>query len=309
MITDGAEFIGNHLVHRLLNEGFDLVVVHNLSSASHENLSQRFGEVTFTLIEDAVQDETDVKKAFESVDVVFHLSVIVILNITMKNPILVNDMNVNRTLNVLKESLKEDINVFICTSFYGVYDEPISLPLTEEHPTEPKSQYAVSKLAAEHYCIFFHEVYWIETIYLRFCNVYGSKQTRNSHANVISPFLDKIRKSESPIIYGSREQTRIFVFIEDVFEASLYPISSKKCFDEVITVGSGIETPINLFTGFLVNLSDLHNIIVEYAHARDDDIRQSYADLTKAKRLRGYNPKIFLRSGLITLLIKLGVKC
>ena len=308
LVTGGAGFIGSHLVDGLMGEGFEVVVLDDFSSGRRENLSFHFGKPGFCLVEGDVRDKADVKKALEGVDVVFHLAAIVSVDFSVKNPLLVNEVNVGGTLNVLKESLNAGVKRFVYASSCAVYGEPIRLPVDEEHPTRPLSPYGVSKLAAEHYCRVFYEVYGFETVCLRFFNVYGPRQVLGPYSGVIMKFIDRLRQGKQPIVYGDGEQTRDFVFVKDVVDACMRVMRREDCVGEIVNVGSGVETSINRLAEVLVELFGLHGVKSVYAKARAGDIRRSYADLSKAEGLLGYKPKTSLMEGLTVLLKELGMK-
>ncbi|MCW3993669.1 MAG: SDR family oxidoreductase [Candidatus Bathyarchaeota archaeon] len=302
LVTGGAGFIGSHLVDGLLSGGFDVVVLDDFSSGRRENLSAHFGEPNFCLVEGDVRDEADVKKALEGVDVVFHLAAIVSVDFSVKNPLLVNEVNVGGTLNVLRESLKTGVKRFVYASSCVVYGESVNLPINEEHPTKPMSPYGVSKLAAEYYCRVFYEVYGLETVCLRFFNVYGSRQVVGPYSGVIMKFIDRLKHGEEPIIYGDGEQTRDFVFVGDVVDACMSAMRCKDCVGEMINVGSGVETSINRLADVLIELFVSRDVKPVFAEPKAGDIRRSCADLSKAERLLGYKPEKSLREGLSLLL-------
>jgi len=307
LVTGGAGFIGSHLVEALMSEGFDVVVLDDFSSGRRGNLSVYFGERNFCLVEGDVRDEADVERALEGVDVVFHLAAIVSVDFSVKNPLMVNEVNVGGTLNVLRESLKAGVKRFVYASSCAVYGEPVNLPINEEHPARPMSPYGVSKLAAEHYCRVFYEVYGLETVCLRFFNVYGPRQMIGPYSGVMMQFIDRIKRGKKPVIYGDGEQTRDFVFVGDVVDAYLRAMRCKNCVGETINVGSGVETSINRLADALIELFGTRDIKPVYAKARAGDIRRSYADLSKAEGLLGYKPKTSLKEGLAILLGELGV--
>jgi nucleoside-diphosphate-sugar epimerase len=273
-----------------------------LSSGRRENLSAHFGKSNFCLVQGDVRDKTDVKKALESVDVVFHLAAIVSVDFSVKDPLLVNEVNVGGTLNVLRESLKTGVKRFVYASSCAVYGEPANLPINEEQPTKPMSPYGVSKLAAEHYCRVFYEVYGFESVCLRFFNVYGSRQVVGPYSGVIMKFIDTLKRGEEPIIYGDGEQTRDFVFVGDVVDACLRGMRCKNCVGEMINVGSGVETTVNRLADVLIELFGSRDVKPVYAEPKAGDIRRSCADLSNAERLLGYKPEKSLMEGLNTLL-------
>ena len=302
LVTGGAGFIGSHLVDELMNSDLDVVVLDDLSSGKRDNFSQHLGKPSFCLVEGDIRNSADVKKALDGVDAVFHLAANVSVDFSVKNPLLVNEVNVDGTLNVLRESLKAGVKRFVYASSCAVYGDPVHLPIDEEHPTKPMSPYAVTKLAAEHYCRVFYEVYGLETVCLRFFNVYGPRQVIGPYSGVITKFIDRLKRGEAPTIYGDGKQTRDFVFVEDVVDACLRAMRRKNCVGEVINVGTGVETSINKLASVLAELFNLRNVEFVYAEPQAGDIRRSCADLSKAERLLGYKPKTSLREGLSTLL-------
>ena len=308
LVTGGTGFIGSHLVDELMSRDFDVVVLDDLSSGKRDNLSQHLGEPGFCLVEGDVRNSADVRKALDGVDVVFHLAAIVSVDFSVKNPLLVNEVNVDGTLNVLRESLKAGVKRFVYASSCAVYGDPVRLPIDEEHLTRPMSPYAVTKLAGEHYCRVFYEVYALETVCLRFFNVYGPRQVTGPYSGVIVKFIDRLKRGEEPIIYGNGEQTRDFVFVEDVVDACLRAMRRKNCVGEVINVGTGIETSINKLANVLAELFNLRDVKFVYAKPQAGDIRRSCADSSKAERMLGYKPKASLREGLTILLRELGVR-
>jgi len=300
LVTGGAGFIGSHLVDGLMSGGFDVVVLDDFSSGRRENLSVHFGKPNFCLVEGDVRDKADVKKVLEGVDVVFHLAAIVNVDFSVKNPVVVNEVNVGGTLNVLRESLKAGVKRFVYASSCVVYGESVNLPINEEQPTNPMSPYGVSKLAAEYYCRVFYEVYGLETVCLRFFNVYGSRQVVGPYSGVIMKFIDRLKRGEMPIVYGDGKQTRDFVFVTDVVDACLRVMRCKNCVGEMINVGSGVETTVNRLADVLIELFGSCDVKPVFAEPRAGDIRRSCADLSKTKRLLGCSPKTSLREGLST---------
>ncbi|MEM3718499.1 MAG: SDR family NAD(P)-dependent oxidoreductase [Candidatus Bathyarchaeia archaeon] len=300
LVTGGAGFIGSHLVDKLVNSGFDVIVLDNFFSGRHENLRSHFGKPNFCLIHGDVRKNADVRKALKDVDGVFHFAAIVSVDLSLKNPTLVTDVNVHGTLNVLEASLKANVKRIIYASSCAVYGEPIYLPIDEGHPTRPISHYGVSKLAAEHYCRVYNKIYGLETVCLRFFNVYGPRQMTGPYGGVIMNFIDKLRRKESPIIYNNGRQTRDFIFfVKDVVDACISAMHCKNCVGEVINVGSGVETPIYRLVEILNELLRVHDVKPIYSKAWVWDIDRSCADLRKARKLLHYRPRTSLSEGLI----------
>ena len=234
----------------------------------------------------------------KDVDYIFHLAAIISVELSIKNPSLVNEVNVCGTLNILEESLKLNLKRFVYLSSCAVYGNPVYLPIDEEHPTRPLSPYGVSKLTAEHYCMVFYRIYGVQTVCLRLFNVYGLRQSSGPYSGVITKFIDRLKCGKSPIIYGDGEQTRDFIFVGDVVDACLHAISCRNCVGEAINVGSGMETSINELARIISGLFGMRKIKPVYTKPRIGEVRRSCADISKAEKLLGLKPKVSLEEGL-----------
>jgi len=307
-VTGGAGFIGSHLVDRLIDEGFEVVVLDDFSTGSLENLRLHVGKDNFHIVKGDVRNRVDVKKAVEDVDYIFHLAAIVSVELSIKNPVLVEEVNVGGTLNLLEESLSLDLKKFVYVSSCAVYGNPKYLPIDEEHPTKPLSPYGVSKLTAEHYCKVFYRIYGLKTVCLRLFNVYGPRQAVGPYSGVIAKFVDRLKNGKPPIIYGDGKQTRDFIFVEDVVDACLRAMDSKKCVGEVVNIGSGIETSINELAQVISRLFGIEEVKPVYAESRVGEIRRSCADISKAKKLLEFKSKISLEEGLRRFIAEVCVK-
>ena len=302
LVTGGAGFIGSHLVDRLIKEGYEVVVLDNFFSGNIENIKHHLESRMFYLVKGNVRSSDKVEEAIMNVDAVFHLAAIVSVPLSIENPLLVNDVNVAGTLNLLKASLKADVKRFIYVSSCAVYGEVDRLPVDERRPANPISPYAVSKLAAEYYCKVFYENYGLDTLCLRYFNVYGPRQVRDSYSGVITQFIDRLKQGKPPIIYGDGQQTRDFVHVRDVVDANMLALSSQRSVGEVVNVGTGKQTMINQLAEVLLELSGRSYLKPKYEAPRKGDIRNSCADISKAKRALGYEPKVTLKEGLRMML-------
>lgn len=300
-MTGGAGFIGSHLVDKLMTEGFDVVVLDNFYSGKLANVSSHMSKHNFCLIKGDVRKRADVERALTDVDYVFHLAAIVDVETSVKNPSLVNTVNVNGTLNVLEESLKSNIDRFVYVSSCAVYGEPVYLPVDEEHPTRPISPYAITKLAAENYCRVFYKLYGLKTSCLRLFNVYGSRQGEGEYAGVIAKFIRRLKNGQAPVIFGDGEQTRDFIHVTDVIEALLAVTECEACVGEVFNIGSGIETRINELARKLINIFGLQDTQPLYTNPRIGDIKRSYASVDKARSFFGFKTTVSLDLGLSML--------
>ena len=302
LVTGGTGFIGSHLLDRLMKEDNEVVVLDNFFSGKIKNVKRHLDSKNFHLTEGDVRNSDDVKEAIKDVEAVFHLAAIVSVPLSIENPLLVNNVNVRGTLNLLKASSKADVDRFIFASSCAVYGEADILPINEQHPTSPISPYAASKLAADNYCRVFYQVHGLKTVCLRYFNVFGPRQTKGPYSGVISQFIGRLKQNKSPIIYGDGEQTRDFVYIDDVVEACILALKCKSCFGEAINVGTGKPTTINELANVLIEFFCQAHIKPVYRAPREGDIRNSYADIGKAEKTLSYKPKITMKEGIRTLL-------
>lgn len=307
-MTGGAGFIGSHLVDRLTKEGYEVVILDNFFSGDLENIKYHLESGMVYLVKGDVRSSDNVEEAMRNVDAVFHLAAIVSVPLSVENPLLVNDVNVKGTLTLLEASLKADVKQFTYASSCAVYGEADSLPIDEQCPTNPISTYAVSKLAAECYCKVFSENYGLNTLCLRYFNVYGPRQAGNSYSGVITQFIDQLKQRKPPIIYGDGSQTRDFVHVKDIVEANVLALNRQHGAGQVINVGTAKSTRINELADLLIEFSGQTHLKPVRIEPRKGDIRHSYADIGKAEKMLGYKPKITLKKGL-RMLLKTNVKC
>ena len=224
LVTGGAGFIGSHIVDRLLNEGFEVTVIDNLSTGQISNLAHNLDKKELQFVKGDIRDWSLVKKTMKNVDAIFHEAAIVSVPLSIQNPILTKDVNVNGTLNLLKACLECGVKRFIFASSAAVYEGSSSPQKNEDLSTNPISPYGVSKLAAEHYIRSFYKLYGLETTSLRYFNIYGPRQSydkKSQSGGVISVFLNKLLENMQLIINGDGEQTRDFVYVHDIVEANM----------------------------------------------------------------------------------------
>jgi len=296
LVTGGAGFIGSHVVDRLVLDGHEVVVLDDLSSGNLENIRHHLDEPGFRFVEGDIRHSRTVEKALEGVDAVIHEAAIASVPLSMKNPALTNEVNVLGTLNLLKTSLEVGVKRFVYASSSAVYGTPSKLPISEDALLKPISPYGESKMAAERHCQTFYEVYGLETVRLRYFNVYGPRQT-GEYAGVMIKFLKSIRRDQPPVIFGDGEQTRDFVYIGDVVEATLLALDREGAAGEVFNIGTGEVTTINRLCEIFLELTGKTHLKPIYADAKPGDIRHSQADITKAMKLLGYRPKVSLELG------------
>lgn len=301
LVTGGAGFIGSHIVDRLMNDGFSVTVVDDMSTGCLENLAAHIKKDNFSLMRGDVRDFESVKRAVENVEVVFHEASLSSVQQSLKDPLVVNEINVGGTLKLLRASLDSGVKRFIYASSASVYGDSRQLPLDEEALPRPTSPYGVSKLAAESYVTVFHKAYGLETVCLRYFNVYGSRQAGGDYAGVITSFMEKLAKSEPPTIYGDGEQTRDFVHVEDVVDANIAAMKEKNATGEIFNIATGTSVTVNELFKILRKVTGKNQIQPEYSAPRKSDIRKSFGDISKANKVLGYEPKVSIEEGLENL--------
>jgi len=301
LITGGAGFIGSYMVDHLLSNDLEVVALDNLSSGSLGNLIQHLQRNDFKFIQDDIRNLDAIKNALEEVDAVFHAAAISNVPHSIEDPNETNDVNVCATIDLLKACLNSNVKRFVYPSSASVYGEVGNLPITEESPLNPISPYAASKLAAECYVRVFGKVYGIETVCLRYFNVYGPRQPNNDYSGVITLFINRLLNNEPPIIYGDGEQTRDFVNIQDVVRANMLAMNSKNAVGGIFNIATGEPCTINRLVDLLLSVTGKKQLCPMHEAPRLGDIRHSYADISKSQRVLEYKPQISLREGLADL--------
>ncbi len=304
LVTGGAGFIGSHIVDRLLSEGYDVTVLDNLSYGQLENLQPHLQKEAFKFVNGDIRDEVIVKNVMQGMDVVFHEAALVSVPLSVANPALANDINVSGTVNLLKAAADSGVKRFVFASSAAVYSESQVPEKSEEENSCPKSPYGVSKLVDEKYAYSFYKLYGLETVGLRYFNVYGPRQSCNLQAQyggVIVLFLNRLLKNMSPIVYGDGEQTRDFVYVQDLVNANLLSIENPDAAGQAINIGGGNRVSINRVAQTLKDLLNKKEIKNEYTDSRPGDVKHGYADLSKAKRLLGYVPQFSFEEGIANL--------
>ena len=302
LITGGAGFIGSHVADKLVAEGCEVLVLDNLSTGLAENLQHHLDIGKVSLFRGDIRDEGLVNGVVKEVDAIVHLAAITNVPNSVIHPVLTNEVNVGGTLNLLRASLDGDVKRFLLVSSCAVYGEPHYVPVDEEHPTDPLSPYAASKLAAEYYCRVFRHSYGLKTEVLRPFNVYGPRQRReDAYSGVITRFVDNLFCGKPLVVYGDGSQTRDFVHVYDVAEAVWLALSVDGAVGQVLNVGYGESVKVGELAKMFGEFAGAQVEIV-YEEPRPGDLKHSQADVTKAKKILGYNPKIPLAEGLRNLL-------
>jgi nucleoside-diphosphate-sugar epimerase len=307
LVTGGAGFIGSNLVKELLQRGEQVRVLDNFSTGKRENLDFTLGsgESRFELMEGDIRDIEICRKACVDIDYVLHQAALGSVFRSINNPIETQEVNVHGTLNLLLSSRESKVKRFIYASSSSVYGDVSSsseeiIPKQEGMNPRPKSPYAISKLASEYYAQVFYHLYGLETVILRYFNVFGERQDPNSiYSAVIPRFIKSLLNQQAPTIYGDGEQSRDFTYVENVIQANL-----KACKTSIPVAGE----VINIACGERVSINQLYQKLAHiigrdypplYTQPRPGDVRHSLADIGKAKELLGYEPEDDLTSGLL----------
>jgi nucleoside-diphosphate-sugar epimerase len=303
-VTGGAGFIGSHIVDRLMKDDFDVTVIDDLRTGSLTNISHHREKKNFHLAEGDIQDFNLIRKTLKDVDIVFHEAALANVALSVKDPIATNRINVEGTLNLLEASCNLNVKRFIFASSGAVYGTTKSPLKKEDDGLSPTSPYAVSKLAAESYVRVFQRLYGLKTVCLRYFNVYGPRQrvdVHGSYGGVISIFIKRILNNMPPIIHGDGEQTRDFVYINDVVEANMLAMNSENGTGEAFNVGTGKNVSIRQVAEILKHIMNKENLEDIHTEPRPTDIKHGYADISKAKGILGYEPQFSIEKGLTKL--------
>ncbi len=296
LITGGAGFIGSHLARALVQGENEVVVFDNLSTGRKENLRDCPGRIT--LIEADIRNFERLKEASQEVTQLYHLAAISSVPLSVDDPRTTADVNVNGTWNVLEACRQNRVKRLIFVSSASVYGAATKVPFKESMSLQANSPYAASKLIGEQLCDLYRRLYGLETVCLRFFSVYGPRQNPHSqYANVIPAFATRLLKGETPTVYGNGQQTRDFIFVEDVVKAFQAAGKGKKVVGEVINFGSGRQTSVIKLLK-LIQQSLGTKISPKFAPIKPGDDPRTCADTTKAKRLLGMKRVTALQAGL-----------
>ncbi|MCW4003673.1 MAG: SDR family oxidoreductase [Candidatus Bathyarchaeota archaeon] len=304
LVTGGAGFIGSHIADRLMKKGFDVTVLDNLDTGHVENLESHKNNGNFHFVKGDIRDLELVRKTLRNIDVVFHEAALASVTLSVQNPILSNDINVTGTLNLLKASSDLGVKRFIYASSAAVYGDTKTPEKREDLSTNPKSPYGISKVAAEHYAKIFYKLYGLETVSLRYFNVYGPRQRFDldcAYGGVITIFINRLLRNMSPVIFGDGEQTRDFIYISDVVEANMLALDSKDAAAEVFNIGTGLGVSVNQIAEILKNIMNKHEVANIYKDPRPADGRHGYANISKAAKILGFTPRTSITDGLVKL--------
>lgn len=297
LVTGGAGFIGSHIAEALVNNGARVRVVDNLSTGHLENLDSVSAKIEF--LQGDLADEMVARRAVENVEWVFHEAALPSVPRSVANPRETHRASVEATFNLLLAARESGVKRVVYAASSSAYGDQPTLPKLELMRPEPLSPYAAAKLVGEYYCQVFYRSYGLETISLRYFNVFGPRQDPGSpYSGVISQFVDHLSKGQRPIIYGDGEQTRDFTYVANAVQGNLLAAETDQGIGQVINIANGERVTINELFGLLSELTQRTDIQPEYRPTRTGDILHSLADISRAKDLLGYEPRVGLRQGL-----------
>ena len=297
VVTGGAGFLGSHLVDKLIQEGEEVIVIDNLFRGQTENIEHHIPNKKFTLLNDEIQNKTKINDALHLADAVIHFASISSVFRSIVEPEIVNTINVTGTLNMLNLCIKEEVQCFIFASSAAVYGGDRNRPLQENDSLRPLSPFAASKIAGEAYCKAYSETYGLNTIILRFMNIYGPRITK-VYRRVCSKFAEATMRNEPLVIVGDGKQTRDFTYVTDAINGILLALNKKDIKGETFNIGSGKPTTINQLANLYKKISVNPKQEIKHINAKKGDLIYSYADITKAKKKIGYHPKIDVETGI-----------
>jgi nucleoside-diphosphate-sugar epimerase len=298
LVTGGAGFIGSHLAARMAADGARVRVIDDLSTGHRENLEEIGGEVDF--VEASLADEAATRRALEDVELVFHEAAIPSVPRSVENPRETHRACVEATFSLLLNARERGVRRVVYAASSSAYGDQPTLPKTEEMRPEPLSPYAVAKLVGEYYCQVFSRTYNLETVCLRYFNVFGPRQDPSSqYSGVISRFISALLgNSGPPVIFGDGEQSRDFTYISNVVDANLRASETIKGIGHVINIANGERITLNQLLSVLKNTTGRTEATAEYREPRAGDVRHSLADITRAREMLGYEPRVGLEEGL-----------
>ncbi|MDD2655148.1 MAG: SDR family oxidoreductase [Candidatus ainarchaeum sp.] len=296
LVTGGAGFIGSHIAEELVRQKHDVRILDNFSAGKMDNIRGFAKKVE--LIEGTVTSKPTVDDAVKGCDYVFHEAAFVSVAESIKNPVKTWDINIRGTLLVLGAAYRSRVKRVVLASSASVYGDTLALPKREDGSLAPKSPYGESKHINEMNAEKYFRDYKLETVCLRYFNVYGPRQPPSSpYSSVISKFISAALKNEKPVIYGDGEQTRDFIYVKDVVGANLLAMGEKKAAGEIFNVGSGTEVSINQLWKQIAKMAKSKSVPL-HEPPRQGDIRRSFASMVKAENVLGFKPQCSLEEGL-----------
>jgi UDP-glucose 4-epimerase len=296
LVTGGAGFIGSHIVEKLVKKGHPVRVVDNFITGKKENISSFLEKIE--LIEGDIRDSEICRQAADGMDFVLHQAALPSVPRSVENPLLTNEINITGTLNILLASRDAGVQKFVFASSSSVYGDNPQLPKKEGIEGIPLSPYAISKRVGEMYCRVFSQVFDLPTVCLRYFNIFGPRQDPFSqYAADIPNFITRMIKGESPVIFGNGEQSRDFTYVSNVVEANILASNAEGISGEIFNIACGERITVNSLVENINKILD-KEIKASYDDVRPGDIKHSFADISKAKKILKYEPSVPFSEGL-----------
>lgn len=297
LVTGGAGFIGSHIAARFAADGARVRIIDDLSTGYLHNIEEIRGDVDF--VQSTLTDEDKLRRALDGVELVFHEAAIPSVPRSVENPRQTHAACVDATFNLLVLAKEQKVRRFVYAASSSAYGDQPKLPKIEEMSPEPRSPYAVAKLVGEYYAQVFYRVYGLETISLRYFNVFGPRQDPSSqYSGVISRFISALLSGERPVIYGDGEQSRDFTYVDNVVQANARAAQTTRGIGETINIANGERITLNELLDVLKDLTNAGDVTAEYKEPRAGDVKHSLADITRARKFLDFEPKVGLREGL-----------
>lgn len=297
LVTGVGGFIGSNLADTLLNRGYNVRGIDNFETGREQNLDSLLTANEFTFHEGDIRNTNIISDIIDGVDYVFHQAAVPSVPRSVEDPVTTTDANCTGTATVLNAARKSEVDTVVVASSSSVYGSTQTLPKVETMEPRPESPYALSKYFTEKLAVQFSNLYDIDTVALRYFNIFGPRQDPNGeYAAVIPKFINLMLDGDQPVIYGDGEQSRDFTFIENAIQANILA-AEKNVSGEVFNVGCGVRKTVN---ELVETLNDLlrSNVEPQYDSPRPGDVRHSHADISKARNMLGYDPEIGFTEGL-----------
>ena len=297
LITGAAGFIGSNLTDKLLELGASVIGIDNFFNGNRTNLESALKNKNFQFYKGDIRDFNFLLEISRDIEIIYHQAAFTSVPQSILMPETCSDININGTLNILNIARKNDIKKVIFASSSSVYGNISSLPSNEEMERKPISPYGVTKLTCESYMLVYSQIYGIKTLTLRYFNVYGPRQKDSPYSGVIAIWLGRIRRNEDLIVFGDGNNSRDFTYVKDVVQANILA-SKKDISGEILNIGAGSPITLTELAKLMLKISSKENLKIRYTEPRAGDIVNSYADISKAKKVLGFQPQFNQEEGL-----------
>lgn len=296
LVSGGAGFIGSHIVRKLLDQGETVRVVDNLATGNLQRIKSSLSKLDF--VEGDLADDSVAEKVVDGVDYVLHQAAVPSVQRSVNNPVATNRANVTATLNLLEASRKAGVKRFVYAASSSAYGDTEVLPKHEAMPPSPLSPYALQKFVGERYCKLYHDLYGLETVSLRYFNVFGPGQDPHSEYSAVIPkFATRLLANQPITINGDGEQSRDFTYIDNVVAANLLALKARDASGQMCNIGSGTRITLNRLVALLEKALGVKAKVV-FGPTKAGDVRHSLADIGRAQSILGYEPRITIEEGL-----------